>query len=141
MQNSLLAINIEERTDLPFRTKPTRRKISSRTCTETQLRILKTGKTIERPRKTPKKLFKLRSFCYNKQLKNGQKRLEAASGTRTQRTPLVEAVIDSAIMLRRKTHDSIGFHPATRRSSFRVSVLTPPEMIETAKPTRVSLPN
>lgn len=97
---------------------------------------LKTGKCIEAPESTPKKLFeKCGVFVTISKLKNGEKQLRGCIGYPYPTNPLVEAVIDSAINA--ATQD-----PRFRRLSpseldevvFEVSVLTPPELVEAAKP-------
>jgi uncharacterized protein (TIGR00296 family) len=97
---------------------------------------LKTGKCIKAPESTPKKLFeKCGVFVTISKLKNGEKQLRGCIGYPYPTNPLVDAVIDSAINA--ATQD-----PRFRRLSpneldeviFEVSVLTPPELIETAKP-------
>jgi len=97
---------------------------------------LKTGKCIKAPESTPKKLFEKRGvFVTISKLKNGEKQLRGCIGYPYPTNPLVEAVIDSAINA--ATQD-----PRFRRLSpseldevvFEVSVLTPPELVEAAKP-------
>ena len=97
---------------------------------------LKTGKCIKAPESTPKKLFEKRGvFVTISKLKNGQKQLRGCIGYPYPTHPLVEAVIDSAINA--ATQDP-RFHRLSPSELdevvFEVSVLTPPELIEAAKP-------
>jgi uncharacterized protein (TIGR00296 family) len=97
---------------------------------------LKTGKQLTPPENTPKKLFeKCGVFVTINKFKNGEKQLRGCIGYPYPTTPLVEAVIDSAINA--STQDP-RFYPLSAKELnevvFEVSVLTPPELIETAKP-------
>ncbi|MCX8153299.1 MAG: TIGR00296 family protein [Candidatus Bathyarchaeota archaeon] len=98
---------------------------------------LKTGEIIKPPADTPKKLFEhCGVFVTINILKNGEKTLRGCIGYPYPTNPLVEAVIDSAISA--ATRDP-RFHPLSLKELgnvvFEVSVLTPPELIEAAKPT------
>src|SRR3990170_1454105 len=97
---------------------------------------LKTGKHIAAPKNTPEKLLEQCGvFVTINKLRNGEKQLRGCIGYPYPTNPLVEAVIDSAINA--ATQD-----PRFRRLSpseldevvFEVSVLTPPELVEAAKP-------
>lgn len=97
---------------------------------------LKTGKTVEAPENTPKKLFEhCGVFVTINSLKNGEKALRGCIGYPYPTNPLVEAVIDSAISA--ATRDP-RFHPLSLKELdnviFEVSVLTPPEQIKVEKP-------
>ena len=97
---------------------------------------LKTGKKNEAPASTPKKLFeRCGVFVTINKLAQGGKRLRGCIGYPYPTTPLVEAVIDSAINA--ATQDPR--FPSLSQSEldevvFEVSVLTPPELIETTNP-------
>ena len=97
---------------------------------------LKTGECIEAPESTAKKLFeKCGVFVTINKLKNGEKQLRGCIGSPYPTNPLVEAVIDSAINA--ATQDP-RFHRLSPSELdevvFEVSVLTPPELIETNNP-------
>ena len=97
---------------------------------------LATGKHVGVPEKTPKKLFEQCGvFVTINKLKNGEKQLRGCIGYPYPTNPLVEAVIDSAINA--ATEDP-RFHPLSAKELdevvFEVSVLTPPELVETTKP-------
>ncbi len=97
---------------------------------------LETEKTITAPEHTPKKLFEhCGVFVTINSLKNGDKQLRGCIGYPYPTTPLVEAVIDSAINA--ATQDP-RFYPLSlnelAKVVFEVSVLTPPEAIEVKNP-------
>jgi uncharacterized protein (TIGR00296 family) len=97
---------------------------------------LETGKTVKAPEKTPKKLFeRCGVFVTINSLKNGDKKLRGCIGYPYPTSPLVEAVIDSAINA--ATQDP-RFYPLSLselgKVVFEVSVLTPPEAVEVANP-------
>ena len=97
---------------------------------------LETEKTITAPENTPKKLFEhCGVFVTINSLKNGDKQLRGCIGYPYPTTPLVEAVIDSAINA--ATQDP-RFCPLSlnelAKVVFEVSVLTPPEAIEMKNP-------
>ena len=97
---------------------------------------LKTGKKNEAPMNTPKELFeRCGVFVTINKLAQGEKRLRGCIGYPYPTTPLVEAIIDSAINA--ATQDPR--FPSLSQSEldevvFEVSVLTPPELIETTNP-------
>jgi len=97
---------------------------------------LKTGKPLAPPENTPKKLFEnCGVFVTINSMKNGDKKLRGCIGYPYPNSPLVEAVIDSAINA--ATQDP-RFHPISLnelgKTVFEVSVLTPPEAIEVKNP-------
>jgi uncharacterized protein (TIGR00296 family) len=97
---------------------------------------LETGKTVKAPESTPKKLFeRCGVFVTINRLKNGDKKLRGCIGYPYPTSPLVEAVIDSAINA--ATQDP-RFYPLSLSELgevvFEVSVLTPPEAVEVKKP-------
>jgi len=97
---------------------------------------LQTKKQLTPPENTPKKLFEpCGVFVTINKIKNGEKQLRGCIGYPYPTHPLVEAVIDSAINA--ATQDP-RFYPLSLREFgevvFEVSVLTPPELIETANP-------
>ena len=97
---------------------------------------LEKGKTIQPPKETPKKLFEQCGvFVTISSLRNGEKELRGCIGYPYPTSPLVEAVIDSAINA--ATQDP-RFYPLTLKELskvvFEVSVLTPPEPVEVKNP-------
>lgn len=97
---------------------------------------LETGKTVKAPENTPKKLFEQCGvFVTINSLKNGEKKLRGCIGYPYPTSPLVEAVIDSAISA--ATRDP-RFYPLSLTELgtvvFEVSVLTPPEAVEVENP-------
>jgi uncharacterized protein (TIGR00296 family) len=97
---------------------------------------LETGKTVKAPEETPKKLFeRCGVFVTLNSLKNGEKNLRGCIGYPYPTSPLVEAVIDSA--LNAATRDP-RFYPLSSTELgtvvFEVSVLTPPEAVEVENP-------
>ena len=99
-------------------------------------RYLETGKTVKAPEDTTKKLFEhCGVFVTINSLKNGEKKLRGCIGYPYPTSPLVEAVIDSAINA--ATRDP-RFYPLSSseldKVVFEVSVLTPPEEVEVGNP-------
>jgi uncharacterized protein (TIGR00296 family) len=97
---------------------------------------LETGKTVKAPENTSKKLFeRCGVFVTINSLKNGKKKLRGCIGYPYPTSPLVEAVIDSAVNA--ATHDP-RFYPLSLselgKVVFEVSVLTPPEAVEVENP-------
>ena len=97
---------------------------------------LEKDKTIPPPKETPKKLFEQCGvFVTISSLRNGEKELRGCIGYPYPISPLVEAVIDSAINA--ATQDP-RFYPLTLKELskvvFEVSVLTPPEPVEVKNP-------
>ena len=95
-----------------------------------------TGKTVEVPENTSKKLFeRCGVFVTINSLKNGEKKLRGCIGYPYATSPLVEAVIDSAVSA--ATRDP-RFYPLSSseldKVVFEVSVLTPPEAVEVGNP-------
>ena len=94
--------------------------------------FLETGKTPAPPKETPKKLLDhCGVFVTIKSLNNGETTLRGCIGYPYPTSPLVEAVIDSAINA--ATEDP-RFEPLSLyelgKVVFEVSVLTPPELVE-----------
>ncbi len=97
---------------------------------------LENGKTLKPPKDTPKKMFELCGvFVTINSIKNGEKELRGCIGYPYPTSPLVEAVIDSAINA--ATEDP-RFCPISIDELltvvFEVSVLTPPEPVEVDNP-------
>jgi uncharacterized protein (TIGR00296 family) len=97
---------------------------------------LEEGKTIKPPEDTPKKLFEhCGVFVTISLLRNGEKELRGCIGYPYPTSPLIEAVIDSAINA--STEDP-RFYPMSldelEKVVFEVSVLTPPVPVETDNP-------
>jgi hypothetical protein len=98
--------------------------------------VLEKGKAIEPPKETPKKLFeKCGVFVTISTLRSGEKELRGCIGYPYPTSPLVEAVIDSAVNA--ATQDP-RFPSLTLKELgkvvFEVSVLTPPEPVEVKNP-------
>lgn len=96
---------------------------------------LKTGKRVRIPENVSKKLLQpCGVFVTINSMKNGEKELRGCIGYPYPTTPLVQAVIESAISS--ATQDP-RFYPMSLRELdkvvFEVSVLTPPQIIETKK--------
>ncbi len=94
--------------------------------------LLETGKTIQPPQETPKKLFeKCGCFVTINSVKTGGKELRGCIGYPYPTNPLAKAVIDSAINA--ATQDP-RFYPLSSEELeevvFEVSVLTPPEPVK-----------
>jgi uncharacterized protein (TIGR00296 family) len=97
---------------------------------------LETGKPVKTPNDTPEKLFEQCGvFVTINTLKGGEKQLRGCIGYPYPTSPLVEAVIDSAVSA--ATRDP-RFYPlsATELGNvvFEVSVLTPPELVAVENP-------
>jgi len=97
---------------------------------------LETGKTVKAPENTAEKLFeRCGVFVTINSLKNGEKHLRGCIGYPYPTSPLVEAVIDSAVSA--ATRDP-RFYPLSSTELgtvvFEVSVLTPPEAVEVENP-------
>lgn len=97
---------------------------------------LKTRKNIQPPPNTPKKLFEhCGVFVTINKVKHGEQQLRGCIGYPYPTSPLVEAVIDSAISAatRDPRFPSMSMDEL-EEVVFEVSVLTPPELIETNNP-------
>ncbi|MCL5949426.1 MAG: TIGR00296 family protein [Candidatus Bathyarchaeota archaeon] len=97
---------------------------------------LETGKAPKTPKETPKKLFEYCGvFVTINSVRHGEKELRGCIGYPYPTSPLVEAVIDSAINA--ATEDP-RFEPLSPEELgkvvFEVSVLTPPEPVEVKNP-------
>jgi hypothetical protein len=97
---------------------------------------LENGKTIKPPKDTSKRLFeRCGVFVTINSVRNGEKELRGCIGYPYPTSPLVEAVIDSAINA--ATQDP-RFYPLSldelNRVVFEVSVLTPPQPVEVENP-------
>jgi uncharacterized protein (TIGR00296 family) len=97
---------------------------------------LEKGKAVKAPANTPKKLFeRCGVFVTINSVKSGVKKLRGCIGYPYPTSPLVEAVIDSAINA--ATQDP-RFYPLSLGELgnvvFEVSVLTPPEVVEVENP-------
>ena len=97
---------------------------------------LEKRKTIQPPKETPKKLLEQCGvFVTINSVRNGEKELRGCIGYPYPTSPLVEAVIDSAINA--ATQDP-RFYPLSldelSKVVFEVSVLTPPEPVEVKNP-------
>jgi uncharacterized protein (TIGR00296 family) len=97
---------------------------------------LTNGKHIQPPADTPKKLFECCGvFVTINTVRHGEQELRGCIGYPYPTNPLVEAVIDSAIQA--ATGDP-RFPPISMKELpdvvFEVSVLTPPELVETNSP-------
>jgi uncharacterized protein (TIGR00296 family) len=102
----------------------------------TVMTYLEKGETIKPPKETPKKLFeKCGVFVTINSINNGDKELRGCIGYPYPTSPLVEAVIDSAINA--ATQDP-RFEPLSLselgKVVFEVSVLTPPVKVEAKNP-------
>lgn len=103
---------------------------------DTVKEYLENGKTVKPPKDTPKKLFEhCGVFVTLNSVRNGEKELRGCIGYPYPTSPLVEAVIDSAINA--ATEDP-RFYPLSLdelgKVVFEVSVLTPPEPVEVENP-------
>jgi uncharacterized protein (TIGR00296 family) len=97
---------------------------------------LKTRKHISPPENTPKKLSEhCGVFVTINKLENGEPQLRGCIGYPYPTTPLVEAVIDSAINAATEDPRFPSLSPSELGEVvFEVSVLTPPELIDTKNP-------
>jgi uncharacterized protein len=107
-----------------------------RLARNTVKQYLESGKTLKPPKETPKKLFEhCGVFVTINSLRRGEKELRGCIGFPYPTSPLVEAVIDSAINA--ATEDP-RFEPLSpdelEKVVFEVSVLTPPEPVEVKNP-------
>jgi uncharacterized protein (TIGR00296 family) len=97
---------------------------------------LETGETVKAPASTPKKLFeRCGVFVTINSVKSGAKKLRGCIGYPYPTSPLVEAVIDSAINA--ATQDPRFYSLSLGELGnvvFEVSVLTPPEAVEVENP-------
>lgn len=97
---------------------------------------LRTGKYIGVPENTPEKLLQNNGvFVTINSTKSGEKQLRGCIGYPYPTNPLIEAVIDSAV--NSATQDS-RFYPLSLSELddvvFEISVLTPPQIVETKNP-------
>lgn len=97
---------------------------------------LESGETVKPPKDTPKKLFEhCGVFVTINSVRDGAKELRGCIGYPYPTSPLVEAVIDSAINA--ATEDP-RFYPLSLdelgKVVFEVSVLTPPQPVEVENP-------
>jgi uncharacterized protein len=97
---------------------------------------LETGKSVKAPESTPEKLFeRCGVFVTINSLKNGEKKLRGCIGYPYPTSPLVEAVIDSAVSAATRDPRFYSLSLAELGNVvFEVSVLTPPEPVEAANP-------
>jgi uncharacterized protein len=103
---------------------------------KTVTQYLENSKTIKPPKETPKKLFEQCGvFVTINSVRGGEKELRGCIGYPYPTNPLVEAVIDNAINA--STQDP-RFEPMTpeelNKVVFEVSILTPPEPVQTNNP-------
>ncbi len=103
---------------------------------ETAKNYLKKGEILKPPEETPKKLFeKCGVFVTISKFRNNEKELRGCIGYPYPTSPLVEAIIDSAVNA--STQDP-RFEPMRlnelEKVVFEVSVLTPPEIVEVKDP-------
>lgn len=103
---------------------------------ETAKNYLKKGEILKPPEETPKKLFeKCGVFVTINKFRNNEKELRGCIGYPYPTSPLVEAIIDSAVNA--STQDP-RFEPMRlnelEKVVFEVSVLTPPEIVEVKDP-------
>ncbi len=99
-------------------------------------KYLENGEKIKSPKETPKKFFEhCGVFVTISSLRRGAKQLRGCIGYPYPTSPLVEAVIDSAINA--ATQDP-RFEPLSSNELgkvvFEISVLTPPERVDVANP-------
>jgi len=123
-------------TALPFELTDEEGKFLIALARNTVKAYLEKGETLKPPKDTPKKLFeKCGVFVTINSVHGGEKSLRGCIGYPYPTSPLVEAVIDSAINA--STGDP-RFEPMTAReldkSVFEVSVLTPPEQVHVSSP-------
>ncbi len=97
---------------------------------------LQNGKTPQPPNNTPQKLFaQCGVFVTISTLRGGEKELRGCIGYPYPTAPLVEAVIDSAINAATQDPRFDSMSPEELDSVvFEVSVLTPPQKVETSDP-------
>ncbi|MBE3115586.1 TIGR00296 family protein [Candidatus Bathyarchaeota archaeon] len=121
---------------MPFELSDEEGKFLIRLARNTVKTYLEKGETIKPPKETPRKLFeKCGVFVTINSVANGEKGLRGCIGYPYPTSPLVEAVIDSAINA--STQDP-RFEPMNLselgKVVFEVSVLTPPEPVEVKNP-------
>lgn len=97
---------------------------------------LENGKTNQPPKDTPQKLFQQCGvFVTINTLRAGEKELRGCIGYPYPTSPLVKAVIDSAINAATQDPRFESLSPEELdKVVFEVSVLTPPELVETTNP-------
>lgn len=97
---------------------------------------LENGKTAQLPKDTPQKLFeKCGVFVTINTVRGAEKELRGCIGYPYPTSPLVEAVIDSAINAATQDPRFDPVEPVELgRIVFEVSVLTPPELVQTDNP-------
>jgi uncharacterized protein (TIGR00296 family) len=127
---------LKEGNIMPFELTQEEGKFLIQLARNTVKQYLENGKTIKPPKETPKKLFEhCGVFVTINSVKNGEKQLRGCIGYPYPTSPLVKAVIDSAINA--ATQDprfyslSLG---ELGKVVFEVSVLTPPEFVEAKNP-------
>ncbi len=121
---------------MSFELTPEEGKFLIQLARNTVKQYLETGKALKPPKETPKKLFVYCGvFVTINNLRGGEKELRGCIGYPYPTSPLVEAVINSAINA--ATEDP-RFEPLSpdelQKVVFEVSVLTPPELVEVANP-------
>ncbi len=97
---------------------------------------LESGKTTKPPKDTPKKMFeRCGVFVTINSIRNGEKELRGCIGYPYPTSPLVEAVIESAINAATEDprFESLSLEELGK-VVFEVSVLTPPEPVEVDNP-------
>jgi uncharacterized protein (TIGR00296 family) len=103
---------------------------------ETVKLYLSSGKINQAPKNTPQKLFqKCGVFVTINSMRNGEKELRGCIGYPYPTSPLVEAVIDSAINAATQDprFESMSIDELNS-VVFEVSILTPPELVKTRDP-------
>ena len=121
---------------MPFELTDEEGKFLIKLARSTVEQYLEIGKATKPPKETPKKLFEhCGVFVTINSIVSGEKKLRGCIGYPYPTSPLVEAVIDSAINA--ATEDP-RFEPLTLEELdkvvFEVSVLTPPEPVEVKNP-------
>jgi uncharacterized protein len=121
---------------MPFELSDQEGKFLIQLVRNTVTEYLKNGKILKPPKDTPEKLNKQCGvFVTINSVRGGEKELRGCIGYPYPTSPLVEAVIDSAINA--ATQDP-RFEPMTTEELakvvFEVSVLTPPEQVQVDKP-------
>jgi uncharacterized protein len=121
---------------MPFNLLDEEGKLLIKLARATVKHYLEGGNALKPPKDTPKKLFVCCGvFVTINSIRDGEKELRGCIGYPYPTSPLVEAVIDNAINA--ATQDP-RFEPLTLEELnsvvFEVSVLTPPEPIETINP-------
>jgi uncharacterized protein (TIGR00296 family) len=121
---------------MPFELTDQEGKFLIQLARNTVTEYLENGKIQKPPKDTPKKLYEQCGvFITISSIQNGEKALRGCIGYPYPTSPLVEAVIDSAINA--STQDP-RFEPMTAEEMnhvvFEVSVLTPPEPVQVDNP-------